>query len=144
MLLLKRRWPIKNCITLFTSNSKFRLNLTQRVTGSLVSNEVVPSYYLECLLVINTNNGINNCFLYSFASSSVRVQLSQTIWSEWKNLLSTIKLFSVLFANIFVASILLINDAQCVAPKTIIHGMKSWLYAWRQNASHPFTLNLAV
>ena len=26
----------KNSITLFTSNSKFRLNLTQRVTGSLV------------------------------------------------------------------------------------------------------------
>ena len=36
MLLLKSRWPNKNFITLFTSNSKFRLNLTQRVTGSLV------------------------------------------------------------------------------------------------------------
>ena len=35
MLLLKRSWPYKNFITLFTSNSKFRLNLTQRVTGSL-------------------------------------------------------------------------------------------------------------
>ena len=35
-MLLKRRWPNKNFITLFTSNSKFRLNLTQRVTGSQV------------------------------------------------------------------------------------------------------------
>ena len=31
MLLLKRSWPNKNFITLFTSNSKLRLNLTQRV-----------------------------------------------------------------------------------------------------------------
>ena len=36
MLLLKKRRPNKNLITLFTSNSIFRLNLTQRVTGSLV------------------------------------------------------------------------------------------------------------
>ena len=36
MLLLNRRCPNKNFSTLFTSNSKFRLNLTQRVTGSLV------------------------------------------------------------------------------------------------------------
>ena len=36
MLLFRMRWPYKNFITLFTSNSKFRLNLTQRVTGSLV------------------------------------------------------------------------------------------------------------
>ena len=33
--ILKRRWPKKYFITLFTSNSKlFRLNLTQRVMGS--------------------------------------------------------------------------------------------------------------
>ena len=36
MLLLKRRWPDKNLITLFTIISKFRFNLTQRVMGSLV------------------------------------------------------------------------------------------------------------
>ena len=36
-MLLKRRGHNKNFITLFTSNLQYRLNLTKRVTGSLVN-----------------------------------------------------------------------------------------------------------
>ena len=57
MLLLKRRWPNKKFITLFTSNSKFRLNLTQRVTGSLVL------YRIEWI------NGIRSKLMYTSETS---------------------------------------------------------------------------
>ena len=48
MLLLKRRRPNKNFITLFSSNSKFRLNLTQLVKGS-------PVIYISLLLYLDNN-----------------------------------------------------------------------------------------
>ena len=79
-MLLKRRWPNKIFITLFTRNSKFRLNLTQRVTGSLVTYKslIILIDWLDDWLLeaVRTNPG------YGMAT------LIYNFWDFWELFLS--------------------------------------------------------
>ena len=99
MLLFIRRWPNKNFTTPFTSNSKFILNLTQRVTGSLVYILKVWSSWLivwmidclrPCVRILDTEwllwfiiSGISeNCFLSLQGSSAEFLCIQNCIYDS--------------------------------------------------------------